>query len=95
MFHGLDVADGVQRRVTVQADQYAYLDERAGSIMSRGPILSDDGETNIGSVMLFDTPDMTAARALLDNMPFTKAGCYEDVTFHRWRFGRVFDRDKV
>jgi len=37
LFHGLDVADGTERRAAVQADQYAYLDEHAGSIMSRGP----------------------------------------------------------
>ncbi len=94
-FHGLDVADGVERRASVQEEQYAYLDEHAQSIMVRGPLLTDDGASQIGSVMLFDSPDMAANRALLDNMPFTKAGVYKDITFHRWRFGRVFDRFKV
>jgi len=62
--------------------------------MSRGPLLADDGETQIGSVLLLDVPDMHAARAFIDNMPFTKAGLFENVTMHRWRFGRVFDRFK-
>ena len=62
------------------------------SIMSRGPMLADDGASPAGSVILMDIPDMAAGRALLENMPFFKAGCYQDVTFHRWRFGRVFDR---
>ena len=91
----LDVADGIERRASVQEEQYAYLDAHAQSIMVRGPLLTDDGASQIGSVMLFDSPDMAANRALLDNMPFTKAGVYKDITFHRWRFGRVFDRYKV
>ncbi|MDA1088837.1 MAG: YciI family protein [Proteobacteria bacterium] len=95
LFHGLDVADGPERRAAHQAAQYAYLDAHSASIMSRGPILTDDGAANKGSVMLFDAPDMAAARALLENMPFYKAGCYGDILFHRWRFGRVFDRNKV
>jgi uncharacterized protein YciI len=95
LFHGLDHPDGEALRAPVQKAQYDYLDEHRQSIMSRGPILTDDGEATKGSVMLFDIPDMVAARELLDNMPFCIAGVYEDVTFHRWRFGRVFDRNKV
>ena len=94
-FHGLDQPNGVEVRASVQDEQYAYLDANAGSIITRGPLLSDDGATQIGSVMLFDSPDMAKNREILDNMPFTKAGVYEDIVFHRFRFGRVFDRFKV
>ena len=64
-------------------------------MMARGPLLSDDGETQIGSVFLLDVRDMNAARELKENMPFDQGGLYRDVVFHRWRFGRVFDRFKV
>ena len=63
-------------------------------MITRGPLLSDDGERHAGSVLLLDVPDMAAARALIEDEPFYKAGCYGDVVFHRWRFGRVFDRFK-
>jgi len=38
---------------------------------------------------------MAAARALMENDPYYKARCYKDITFHRWHFGRIFDRFKV
>ncbi len=63
--------------------------------MCRGPMLADDGASTIGSVILMDIPNMAVGRALLENMPFFKAGCYRDITFYRWRFGRVFDRYKL
>jgi uncharacterized protein YciI len=58
-------------------------------------MLTDDGGSCIGSVVLLDVPDMATARALMDDDPLYQAGCYQDITFHRWRFGRVFDRFKV
>ena len=63
--------------------------------MCRGPMLADDGAAQIGSVILLDIPHMAAGRSFLENEPFVKAGCFRDITFHRWRFGRVFDRYKV
>ena len=39
--------------------------------------------------------DMASARAIVEQAPLFQAGCYRHVEFHRWRFGRVFDRYKV
>ena len=95
LFHGLDVPAGLDIRRTKHDAEVAYLEEHENLIMCHGPMFSDDGETAIGSVILFDVPDMTTARVLIENDPLYKAGCYQDITFHRWRFGRVFDRFKV
>jgi uncharacterized protein YciI len=95
LFHGIDKPEGPKIRTANQGVQEAYLDQHKTSIMCRGPMLADDGAAPAGSVILMDIPDMAAGRARLGNMPFFKAGCYQDVTFHRWRFGRVFDRYKL
>ena len=58
-------------------------------------MLADDGASPVGSVILMDLPDLAVGRTLLENEPFFKAGCYRDITIHRWRFGRVFDRYKL
>ena len=63
-------------------------------IMSRGPLLPDDGEAPIGSIFLLDVPDMDSARAFLEKAPFYSNGVYQEVNFHRWRFGRVMDHFK-
>ncbi len=95
LFHGIDKPEGPQIRAANKADHEAYLDGHAESIMCRGPMLSDDGAAQVGSVILLDVPDVAAGRSFLENEPFFKAGCFRDVTFHRWRFGRVFDRYKL
>ena len=91
----IDGPDGPEIRAANKDAHEAYLNDHGGSIMSRGPVLAGDGASPIGSVILMDIPDMAAGRALLGNEPYFKAGCYQDITFHRWRFGRVFDRYKL
>ncbi len=95
LFHAIDGPDGAALRRQFRAAHESYLTEHADKVIVRGPLLDDDGENGIGSVLLLDVPDMDTARALMENEPFYKAGCYETLTFHRWRFGRVFDRFKV
>jgi uncharacterized protein YciI len=92
LFHGLDKpGSGALRRQNTPAN-LAYLEQRRDCIMARGPLLTDDGETQIGSIFLADLKDLESAREFIDNMPFNKVGLYHNITFHRWRFGRVFDR---
>ena len=95
LFHGLDKPGTDEVREANRAAHEAYLEEHGESIVCRGPMLADDGLGHAGSVILMDVPDLAAARALLEDEPFHKAGCYGDTTFHRWRFGRVFDRFKL
>jgi len=95
LFHALDRPNEGALREELTAANLAYLEEHKDAVMSRGPLLSDDGETQVGSVFLIDVRDMNAAHELKNNMPFYKGGLFADVVFHRWRFGRVFDRFKM
>ena len=95
IFHGLDHPGGMAKRKEFREAHEAYLNENGNMIMMRGPLLDDAGADSVGSVWLLDVPDLDAGRALLDGDPFHKAGIYKDVMYHRWRFGRVFDRFKV
>ena len=95
LFHGLDHPDGQAKRTEHRDAHQAYLDEHGDKVMARGPLLNDEGSESVGSIMLLDLPDLDAGRELLEGDPFYKSGVYQDVMFHRWRFGRVFDRFKV
>jgi hypothetical protein len=44
--------------------------------------------------VLLDVPDTDTARAFMEKEPFYSNGVYKDISFHRWRFGRVMDRCK-
>ncbi len=95
LFHGLDHAGGQAKRAEHRDAHDAYLAEHSDRVMARGPLLDDAGEAAVGSIWLLDLPDLDAGRELLAGDPFYKSGLYQDVMFHCWRFGRVFDRFKV
>ncbi len=95
LFHGLDHPGAMAKRIDNRDAHEAYLDEHADAIMVRGPLLDDAGSEPVGSIWLLDLPDLDAGRELLHGDPFYQSGIYQEVTFHRWRFGRVFDRFKV
>lgn len=95
LFHGLDHPGGMAVRAEHRDAHRAYLADHGDNIMTSGPLLGDDGVDQVGSIRLLDVPDLDAGRELLEGDPFYKAGLYQDVMFHRWRFGRVFDRFKI
>ena len=74
--------------------QDAYLAQHSALIMSYGDLTSQDGRSIEGNIALLDIPDLATGRDLVARSPYHTAGCYQDVIFHRWRFGRVFDRFK-
>jgi uncharacterized protein YciI len=92
MLHALDQPGSGAVRARHQEAQDAYLATHAGMVMARGPLVTDDGAGVIGSVLLLDVPDMQVARTFMEQAPFYSHGVYKDITFHRWRFGRVMDR---
>jgi uncharacterized protein YciI len=92
MFYGLDQPGGRALRETFRAAHEAYLDAHADRVMTRGPLVADDGKTPVGSVLLLDVPNMDAARTFMEKEPFYSNGVYKESVLHRWRFGRVMDR---
>jgi uncharacterized protein YciI len=94
MFHALDQPGAGALRQKFREAHEAYFTKHASMVMARGPLVTDDGEQPIGSVLLLDVPDMDAARAFMEQEPFYSNGVYKDINFHRWRFGRVMDRFK-
>ena len=95
LFYGLDHPDGTAKRSANRDAHRTYLSEHGDAVMACGPLLDDAGTEPVGSIWLLDVADLEAARALLEGDPFYRSGLYKDVTLHRWRFGRVFDRFKV
>ncbi|AZM57311.1 hypothetical protein DMA15_36090 [Streptomyces sp. WAC 01529] len=50
-------------------------------LVAYGPLLSDDGDTWLGTAVLLRAPDMDTARAVLT------ADRYADIEVHDWEFG--------
>jgi uncharacterized protein len=52
-----------------------------------GPLLSDDGSAWVGNALTIESPSPSAVEAMLATDPFARAGLYERIEIHRWRFG--------
>lgn len=82
IFHLLDKPGASELRQRMRPLHKAYLAEMADRIAFAGPLLADDGETMVGSLLAIDFPDREAARAWLAQEPFTQAGVYAGSTVH-------------
>ena len=81
-FHLVDRAGAAALRAQVRPEHKAYLAQVAERIAFAGPLLDDDGETMIGSLLVIDFADRVAAEAWLRDEPFTRAGVYATSTVH-------------
>ncbi len=62
-----------------------YLEKHKGKLLAAGAVLSDDGSTGEGGVLIVDTEERKIAEEFIANDPFTKAGLFAKVTVTRWR----------
>ncbi len=68
-------------------DHEKYFKRYEDSFIFRGPILSADGVDNIGTALLLELPDRTAAEKFWNNEPFAAHGGYrDDSRIYRWVF---------
>jgi uncharacterized protein YciI len=77
----------VQLRLDTRADHLAYLGKIKDTLKLAGPFLADDNQTAIGSLLIYDCVDEAAARSVIDNDPFSKAGLFASVEVKPWRQG--------
>ena len=71
-----DRAGATELRMRIRPQHKAYLAQVADRIAFAGPLLADDGETMIGSLLAIDFDGRGAATAWLRDEPFTRAGLY-------------------
>ncbi len=82
LFRLLDKPDGAALRQRVRPEHKAYLAQVADRIAFAGPLVADDGQTMIGSLLAIDFESRDAARAWLAAEPFTQAGLYAGTEVH-------------
>ena len=88
VIHCHDRPDGGALRAPLRDAHHAYFDDHRSIIVTRGPLLDDDGAKRIGNVLILDVADKAEADAFWAGEPFNRAGLY-DWTIERWRFGHV------
>jgi len=63
-----------------------HLRAHAGAIVSAGPLLSDDGSTPVGSLLIVEAATLDEARAMMEADPYAKAGLFERIDVYPWRW---------
>lgn len=82
IFHLIDKPGAGELRQRMRPEHKAYLGEQAARIAFAGPLLADDGQTMVGSLLAIDFPDREAAQRWLAQEPFSLAGLYAGTTVH-------------
>jgi len=82
IFHLLDKPDAAALRQRVRPEHKIYLAAMADQIAFAGPMLADDGQTMVGSLLAIDFESRTAAEAWLASEPFNLAGLYASRETH-------------
>lgn len=62
-----------------------YLKSHETQILAAGPLLSDDGQAPVGSLLILDFADLDAARKFAEGDPYNAAGLFKAVNICPWR----------
>lgn len=82
----LDKSNSLDLRLANRAAHLDYLRNHSNTIRTCGPLLGDDGETMIGSMLILDVPNRESAEAILAEDPYRQAGLFASVDVRRWRW---------
>jgi uncharacterized protein YciI len=85
MIHCLDKPGHGEVRLANRAAHLAHLDKHAANLIAAGPLLSDDGQAMIGSLLLMEFADRAAADRFRAEDPYGKAALFQSVTITPWR----------
>lgn len=82
-----DKPDHLEVRKANRPDHVAYLGETGGpaSVVFAGPFLDEDGEAMIGSMVVIDAADRTAAERWAANDPYAKADLFASTEILPWK----------
>ena len=81
-----DKSNSTALRMEVRPRHLAYIDQHKAGIPIAGPLMSDDGQTMAGSLIVIEAADLAAAKAFSAQYPYTQAGLFSHVDIRPWRW---------
>ena len=89
-FYCLDKAGAGEIRQANRPSHVAYLESQGDRLIVAGPLLSNDGQEPVGSLLIRECAGQAEAEAFAAGDPYAAAGLFESVTIRPWR--RVFPK---
>ena len=86
----LDKPGSLEIRLGNRPAHLAYLEGQGDKLVTAGPLLSEDGQTPLGSLLVFEAASRAEAEAFAAGDPYALAGLFESVAIRPWR--KVFPK---
>ena len=80
-----DKPNHLDLRMKTRPTHLAYIENSKAKLTYAGPLLTDNGETPIGSLFVGEFESLDAARAFNTNDPYSLAGLFEKVSVYPTR----------
>ena len=80
-----DKKDSLEVRLNNRDKHLAFLGGLGDRVSLAGPMLSDDGESMVGSVLIIEADSASEIQAVADADPYALAGLFERVTIRPFR----------
>lgn len=81
----VDKPDSLDLRLATRQAHLDYAKNWVDRMLVGGPLLSDDGQTMQGSMLILDLDDPVQIDDYLANDPYNQAGLFESVTVRRYK----------
>lgn len=78
--HMIDRPGSAEVRTEVADAHREFVGGHLDAMWAGGPLLADDGTTAIGSLIIMDFADRSAAEVFIAGEPYNHAGLFESVT---------------
>jgi uncharacterized protein YciI len=75
----LDKPNSLDLRLKTREAHLAHAKAHGASIKLGGPLMTDDGQGMVGSLIVVDMPDKAAVEAFVRDDPYYQAGLFEAV----------------
>lgn len=80
VFHGLDKPGALEIRKATRPAHLAWLESLQPRVKIGGPMLTDDGATPVGSMLVFEAETLAEAKALFAQDPYALAGLFGETS---------------
>jgi uncharacterized protein YciI len=85
--HGKPGMTAAQDALRGECRRYLAASGYCDRLIACGPLQSDDGSEWMGTAAMAELPDRGSAEAMLAESPYARAGLYDNIEVHAWRFG--------
>jgi uncharacterized protein YciI len=83
---GVDHRDSGELRARTRAAHLGYVESHAEQVRIAGPLLADDGETMIGSLLIIEADSLEEAHAFAEADPYALAGLFAHIDIRPWKW---------